>query len=157
MKPVVADIGPLALYRLAYLQHNFTGDEHILLLDIKNDTYTVSIFHQHFPLFMRPIEVEAPDSSNFFSGAVSSKRDTLIAEIEKLMNFYRYNMNQGNEGITQVLLNGEVDDWVDLLDQLETRFEVKASTVVREKIYLEDGKEMPIRFNRALGLALKEV
>jgi type IV pilus assembly protein PilM len=157
MKPVVADIGPLALYRLAYSQYEFTGEEHILLLDIKNDNFTVSIFHQHFPLFMRPVEVEQQDESNFFSGTQTSKTDALISEIEKLINFYRYNMNQGNEGITHVLLNGEFEGWEELLQRLELRFEVKTSTVIRETIYLEDGKAIPVRFNRALGLALKEV
>ncbi|WP_075620470.1 type IV pilus biogenesis protein PilM [Paenisporosarcina indica] len=157
LKPIVADIGPLALYRLAYQQHNFTGEEHILLLDIKNDNYTVSIFHHHFPLFMRPIEVEAPDNSNFFSDSVSSKMESIISELEKLMNFYRYNMNQGNEGITHLLLNGEFDDFEQLMKLFSSRFEVKTSTVVRETIYLEDGKAIPVRFNRALGLALKEV
>ncbi|MCZ8536174.1 pilus assembly protein PilM [Paenisporosarcina quisquiliarum] len=157
MKPIVADIGPLALYRLAYSQYAYTGEEHILLLDIKNDNYTVSIFHQHFPLFMRPVEVAEPDESNFFSGAQTSKMDSLISEIEKLINFYRYNMNQGNEGITHILLNGEMDGWEELLRKMENRFDVMTSTVVRETIYLEDGKAIPIRFNRALGLALKEV
>ena len=66
-------------------------------------------------------------------------------------------MNQGNEGITHILLNGEIDGWEDLLRQMELRFEVNTSTVVRETIYLEDGKAIPVRFNRAIGLALKEV
>jgi type IV pilus assembly protein PilM len=157
MKPIVADIGPLALYRLAFSQHEFSGDEHILLLDVKKDSYIVSIFHQHFPLFMRPVEVVEPDDSNYFSGSQTTKMDSLVAEMEKLINFYRYNMNQGNQGITHVLLNGELDDWEDLLQTLELRFEVKTSTVIRETIYLEDGKAIPVRFNRALGLALKEV
>ncbi|WP_019412522.1 type IV pilus biogenesis protein PilM [Paenisporosarcina sp. TG20] len=157
MKPVVADIGPLALYRLAYSQHYLSGDEHILLLDVQNDSYIVSIFHQHFPLFMRPVEVNEPQESSYFSGAQTSKMEALIAELEKLINFYRYNMNQGNEGITHVLLNGEFDGWEDFLQQLESRFSVSVSTVVRETIYLEDGKAIPVRFNRALGLALKEV
>jgi type IV pilus assembly protein PilM len=157
MKPIVADIGPLALYRLAFSQHEFSGEEHILLLDVKNDSYIVSIFHQHFPLFMRTVEVAEPDESNYFSGSQTTKMDSLISEIEKLINFYRYNMNQGNEGITHVLLNGELDEWEDLLQSLELRFEVKTLTVIRETIYLEDGKAIPVRFNRALGLALKEV
>ncbi|WP_017381173.1 type IV pilus biogenesis protein PilM [Paenisporosarcina sp. TG-14] len=157
MKPIVADIGPLALYRLAFSQHDFSGEEHILLLDVKNDKYIVSIFHQHFPLFMRPVEVAEPDDSNYFIGSQTTKLDSLVAEIEKLINFYRYNMNQGNEGITNVLLNGELDGWEDLLQTLELRFEVETSTVIRETIYLEDGKAIPVRFNRALGLALKEV
>lgn len=157
MKPVVADIGPLALYRLAYSQHEFTGEEHILLLDVKNDNYTVSIFHQHFPLFMRPVEVAEPNEANYFSGTQTTKMELLISEIEKLINFYRYNMNQGNKGITHILLNGELDGWEDLLQKLESRFDVKTSTVILETIYLEDGKAIPVRFNRALGLALKEV
>jgi len=90
MKPVVADIGPLALYRLAYSQYEFTGEEHILLLDFNNEKYVISIFHHHFPLFMRPVEVTEPSESSYFSGAQTSKMDSLISELEKLINFYRY-------------------------------------------------------------------
>lgn len=157
MNPVAADIAPLALYRLAYSQFQYTGEEHILLLDINNNNYTVSIFHQHFPLFMRPVEVTEPDEANYFSGEQTSKMESLISEIGKLINFYRFNMNKGHEGITHILVNGEEEGLEEILAQLEMRFNVITSTVVRETIYLEDGKAIPVRFNRTLGLALKEV
>ena len=58
LDPVTADITPLALYRLAYNQHQPTGDEHILLADLNGEKLTVSIFHAHYPLFMRPVDLE---------------------------------------------------------------------------------------------------
>ena len=58
LDPVKADITPLALYRLAYRQHSFSGKEHILMADLKNGKLTVSIFHEHYPLFMRPVDLE---------------------------------------------------------------------------------------------------
>ena len=58
LDPITADITPLALYRLAYKQHALTGKEHVLLADLKEDKMTVSIFHAHYPLFMRPVELE---------------------------------------------------------------------------------------------------
>ena len=57
LNPVVADIGPLALYRLAYKVYQFSGEEHVLIADMHAGVLTVSIFHKHYPLFMRPVDL----------------------------------------------------------------------------------------------------
>jgi type IV pilus assembly protein PilM len=154
LKAVVADITPLALYRLAYLQHDFSEDEHIMLLDLQSKKMTVSIFHEHFPLFMRPVDLED-------SGSVSENPEAVMEmieeEAEKLANFYRYNMNGGEPGITKVICNGEYSDWDAFRARLEERFSLPVLPVVIDAIPTDDSEDVPVRFNRAIGLALKEV
>ncbi len=154
MKAVVADITPLALYRLAYSQQEFNLDEHIMLIDLQSTKMTVSIFHEHFPLFMRPVEFE-------ISG-VDLDDPALVMEIveeeaEKLANFYRYNMNEGEQGITKVVCNGEYDNWPAFKARMEERFSLPIAPVVIDDISSDSFKVVPGRFNRAIGLALKEV
>ncbi|MGH2318261.1 type IV pilus biogenesis protein PilM [Planococcus sp. SE5232] len=154
LKAVVADITPLALYRLGYLQHDFQEDEHIMLIDLQSKKMTVSIFHEHFPMFMRPVdlEVENPDSADR-----TAVMETIEIEAEKLANFYRYNMNSGEIGISKIICNGEFYDWESFQQSLEMRFQIPVLPLVIDVIPCGDEKDVPRRFNRAIGLALKEV
>lgn len=154
MKAVVADITPLALYRLAYLQHDFSEEEHIMMIDIQSKKMTVSIFHEHFPLFMRPVEF---DIDNSITEDHASVMEIVEEEAEKLANFYRYNMNEGEFGITKVICNGEYNDWPKFQARLEERFLLPVAPIVIEDIPSDSEKSVPGRFNRAIGLALKEV
>lgn len=161
LDPKKADITPLALYRLAYRQHSFTGKEHVLLADLKDGKLTVSIFHEHFPLFMRPVDLEnSADLSvladmNVKAGNVTPS--TIVTELEKLINFYRYNMWNGAASITHLLVNGEYSQMGELLSGIRERLNVKADVLVKEPLQLATGEELPARFNRTIGLALKEV
>lgn len=152
--PVVADITPLALYRLAYLQHDITEDDHIMIIDVQGSKMTVSIFHEHFPLFMRPVDLSEYSS---FAGDAFALMDVIISETEKLSNFYRYNMNEGESGITKIICNGEFEEWYTFQARFEGRFSIPVSPIVLKPITTEHGDDVPGRFNRAIGLALKEV
>lgn len=156
LDPLVADIAPLALYRLAYAQHRFTGKEHVLIADLQKGKMTVSIFHEHFPLFMRPVELE----TSFFPGA--SVGDTvplgsIVGELEKLINFYRYNLWNGTASITHILINGDYVSMNELLQVIRERLDVQASTLLKRPLQLATGQSLPAAFNRTIGLALKEV
>ncbi len=158
LDPITADITPLALYRLAYKQHALTGKEHVLLADLKEDKMTVSIFHAHYPLFMRPVELE----NAVVLSAVTDIQEqritpaTIVMELEKLINFYRYNMWNGTAGITHLLVNGEYDRFDELLSLIRNQLSIQAMPLVKEPLQLATGQEIPARFNRTIGLALKE-
>ncbi|MDN7226963.1 pilus assembly protein PilM [Planococcus sp. N064] len=154
LKAVVADITPLALYRLAYLQHDFSEDEHVMLIDLQSQKMTISVFHEHFPLFMRPVDLEL---SSIISEDPNEILDVIEEESEKLANFYSFNMNGGDIGITKVIFNGEWADWDALQARLEERFSLPVLPVVLDAIPSDDSDDVPGRFNRAIGLALKEV
>ncbi len=160
--PLVADIAPLALYRLAHEKHRFTGTEHVLLADLTAGKLVVSIFHNHYPLFMRPVDLESaadisltdtdlPASSSLLSpGAI-------VQELEKLVNFYRYNLWNGGATITHLLINGPYAAMEELLALVGERLNVAASPLLPEPLQFANGGSVPASFNRTIGLALKEV
>ncbi|EGA89098.1 Tfp pilus assembly protein, ATPase PilM [Planococcus donghaensis MPA1U2] len=154
LKAVVADITPLALYRLTHLQHNFEEEEHVMLIDLQSKKMTVSIFHEHYPMFMRPIDIEIEDP---FLADRTAVMDSVEIEAEKLANFYRYNMNAGQFGVTKIVCNGDFYDWPTFQQNLERRFQIPVLPVVIDAIPCGQEKDVPRRFNRAIGLALKEV
>ena len=45
----------------------------------------------------------------------------------------------------------------ELLSGIRERLAVKADVLVKEPLHLANGEELPARFNRTIGLALKEV
>ncbi|MDN3438193.1 pilus assembly protein PilM [Planococcus sp. APC 3900] len=153
LKAAVADITPLALYRLAHVQHDFIEDEHIMMIDLQSKKMTVSIFHEHYPLFMRPVELNLTEEELLNPDIFIEE---IEAEIEKLINFYRYSMNAGEATITKVVCNG-LGDWPELQSRLESRLSVPVYPIVMKPIPTELNDSVPERFNRAIGLALKEV
>ncbi len=161
LNPIKADITPLALYRLAYRQYSFSGKEHILIADLKNGKLTVSIFHEHYPLFMRPVDLDnSTDYSVIGEVKVESSivtASTVVTELEKLISFYRYNMWNGAASITHLLVNGEYTRMEEILSLIEERLAIKADLLVKQPLQFETGEEIPARFNRTIGLALKEV
>lgn len=161
LDPVAADIVPLALYRLAYKQHQFTGDEHVMIADLNGEKLTVSIFHEHYPLFMRPVDLgNTADLAVITSGQVNDSAVSppiIVTELEKLINFYRYNMCNGEETITHLLVNGEYEFLDSLLQRINENIDVTVHKLLKKPIQLVSGQELPDRFNRTIGLALKEV
>lgn len=161
LTPVVADIGPLALYRLAYKTYQFAGHEHVLIADMHDGMLTVSIFHKHYPLFMRPVDLtQSADLSIVTDGQAdlhSITPTTIAMELEKLMNFYRYNLHNGTASITHLLVNGEYAEMENLLSTIRERFSIQANRLLKTPLQLPDGRQLPATFNRTIGLALKEV
>ncbi|PIC80626.1 pilus assembly protein PilM [Sporosarcina sp. P18a] len=157
VEPVVADIAPLSLYRLAHHVHQFDGSEHILLADLRGRSLTVSIFYSHYPLFIRSMELEVPLSMT--TGEELEQRvepDTIVMELEKLANFYRFNLAENDSAITHLVWNGTYTQQEELLQMVRERLTIEALPLVNEPISCVDGTEITADFHRVIGLALKE-
>jgi len=159
LNPVEADITPLALYRLAHTQHKFTGKEHVMIADLKDGKLTVSILHEHYPLFMRPVDLEnTADLSLIMDNDSNTVRpNAIVTEIQKLINFYRYNMLNGTATITHLLINGEYEFMNELVTFAQEEININVNLLLKRPLLLGTGQELPARFNRTIGLALKEV
>ncbi|PID15681.1 pilus assembly protein PilM [Sporosarcina sp. P34] len=157
VEPVVADIAPLSLYRLAHHVHQFEGSEHILLADLRGRSLTVSIFYSHYPLFIRSMELEVPLS--MATGEELEQQvepDTIVMELEKLANFYRFNLAENDSTITHLVWNGTYTQQEELLQMVRERLTIEALPLVKEPISCVDGTEITADFHRVIGLALKE-
>ncbi|WP_040228957.1 type IV pilus biogenesis protein PilM [Bhargavaea cecembensis] len=148
LKPVECDIAPLALYRLAYVLHDLDTHRNVLIADFRDSELTVSIFHRHQPLFMRPIE---------FDEGTERVTDAAFREIGKLINFYTYNMMDGQETVDCLFIAGEYEGSDELAAMFLDQMGVEAGPLMKRPVETADGRELPARFDRVIGLALKEV
>ncbi|ARF16226.1 type IV pilus biogenesis protein PilM [Sporosarcina ureae] len=157
LEPVVADIAPLSLYRLAHHVHQFEGTEHILLADLRGRSLTVSIFYSHYPLFIRSMELELPLSMSTGEELEQQVEPlTIVMELEKLANFYRFNLAENDSTITHLVWNGTFTQQEELLQMVRERLAIEALPLVKEPISCVDGTAITADFHRAIGLALKE-
>ena len=157
LEPVVADIAPLSLYRLAHHVHHFEGTEHILLADLRGRSLTVSIFYSHYPLFIRSMELELPLSMSTGEELEQQVEPlTIVMELEKLANFYRFNLAENDSAITHLVWNGTYIQQEELLQMVRERLAIEALPLVKEPISCVDGTAITADFHRVIGLALKE-
>ncbi|WP_312470988.1 pilus assembly protein PilM [Neobacillus sp.] len=172
LNPVAADISPLALYRL-YHQLGHTGQNEILFtvqFDLTN--VNLCIFEGSAPVVMRPLALPFDsdkweikrDSLGCMDCKYTGDADELVVqfedvfrEINKLLDFYRYTLNNEKHDATKFLLSGDHPMLQAIVDEMKERFEVP---VVQLSFGAEsNGKtgSVPANLLLSLGLALKEV
>jgi type IV pilus assembly protein PilM len=158
LKPAAADIAPLALYRSILHEGKVLPNEHTMLLHMDEQLLTISIFHKHEPIFTRPIvlEAEMADKAPEQVYPVTILRDALN-EIEKVMNFYRYSLNKGEQSVEKAVVSGDHPRLNELKEQLQERGSIPVEFLqLKNAVTLNDERVLP-GFAIALGLALKEV
>jgi type IV pilus assembly protein PilM len=172
LKPVAAEISPLAIYRLYHHLDLAREDESLMVVQLDIDRVNISIFENHAPIFMHYLPLEFNNHTwdikrisdnqhelKFIgdSAELANTFEEYFKEVRKLMDFYRYSIHQGSKSISKILLNGD-HPLIDIIHtELESRFEVPVQTISSREI--NDGKSGKITMAHflALGLALKEV
>jgi len=159
LKPVVAEISPLSLYRLYKTSGMTRKNDHLVLLNCDEDLLTMSIFHQDLPIFVRPITAESLQQSTIemIGEEASYYMDDAIIEIEKVMDFYRYTLNQGKVEINRVILSGDHGELSIIEERLRSRLQLPIEQHPFEKYTTVDGKVVYPSHYSVLGLSLKEV
>ncbi|MGR3765214.1 type IV pilus biogenesis protein PilM [Rossellomorea sp. NS-SX7] len=158
LKPVAADIAPLALYRTVLHEGKALPHEHTMLLHMDELLLTVSIFHKHEPIFTRPIVLEAEMEDRVPEGGlpVNMLQDALN-EIEKVMNFYRYSLNKGEQSVGKAVVSGGHPRLQLLKEQLQERVSIPVELLQLKNVPTHHDELVPSGYAIALGLALKEV
>ncbi|MDQ0414179.1 MULTISPECIES: type IV pilus biogenesis protein PilM [Mesobacillus] len=168
LKPVAADISPLASYRL----YHFLGlvEEKETLMTIQFDIGVVSmcIFEGTFPIFMRHIPVEIQSNWEVQLGRAKTEEmsfagnanefvfqfEDIYKEIDKLLEFYRYSLTHGKNSITKILVNGDHPRMTTIINEMSRRFEIQVATI--ETSLPEAAFGVSREYHLALGLGLKE-
>ncbi|AZB43808.1 pilus assembly protein PilM [Bacillus sp. FJAT-42376] len=172
----VADISPLCLFRLHNkLQGNKPGLVSSLLIQTNMKSVTFSIFKQDELLMMRslPIAVQIKDwdcqylsaSGEYFklthktqtNEEVLSVFEDSLREIERVMNFYQYTLNEGKRKIDRVFLAGDHPLMKELSEKITAAAGMPVASILKESIYTLSNEALPGKFDVLLGLALKEV
>ena len=135
LNPVVADISSLCLYRLIRQQNDIqpTPDKHIMVLQWGTLNNVVMVFNQDLPKFSRQSRLirlvdlweVTPDGEWTWKEDVESLEEA-IAEtldvLERLLEFYRYSVTNGEAGVTDIYLMGDFPNLEQVREQLSKRF-----------------------------------
>jgi type IV pilus assembly protein PilM len=170
LKPVVADLSNLSLYRLLFHLGVADKDDHILLIHLGLDTLQLSVFHEHKPEIFRHSKLsfnldqfelirnrsgqefyEWKDEPSFLEGETRE----IITEIERFMSFYRFSYTKGNDQITRIVLTGDHPCMEQFERSIHGAFEVDIQSLLRPLFQTKKGYNIPPIFNDCIGLALK--
>ncbi|MEI2664582.1 type IV pilus biogenesis protein PilM [Rossellomorea sp. LJF3] len=158
MKPIVADISPLALYRLSIERGSISPQEHTMFLHFDEKLLTVSIFLGHQPIFTRPIVLEEQNQDVLMEDHIAWRNvEDAFSEIEKVMNFYQYSLHKGECFVERAMISGDHPNLRKIESAINDRLNIPVHyQSLKEIKTVEDGR-ISDRFVIALGLALKEV
>lgn len=173
LKPIAADISPLAIYRLYHQLDMHRPNEVLLSIQFDLDVVSMCIFEEHVPVYMRhvPGDMKENWSMKFGEGGHHSEQkmvyvgeiseltfqfEEIYREITKLMDFYRYSLTHGKKEVTRILVNGDHPMIERVHADMNEWFGVPVDTL---KVIMPGSEHEPLPscYNLALGLGLKEV
>lgn len=153
LRPIAADVSPLCVYRLFYAADQVRKEDHLLIVQIDESAVNVSAFYNHIPVFMRQLLFETLDEkmrTNHMEELLRPFED-VYKEIDRVMNFYRFSIHQGNEQITRLLLTGDHPYLHHIHEAMQERFDVPVERLSEPLATVIDP-----RYHLAWGLGLKE-
>ncbi|ANB59830.1 type IV pilus assembly [Anoxybacillus amylolyticus] len=150
VRPIVADVSPLCVYRLFHAADQVRRDDHLLIVQIDESSVNVSAFFNDAPIFMRQLLFEVPNETIRQDEWFRPFED-VYKEIERVMNFYRFSLQQGNAQITKIFLTGDHPKLPHLHEAMQERFDVPV-----ERLTEPFASAIEPRYHLAWGLGLKE-
>lgn len=168
LKPVVADLSSLSLYRLYYSLDKAKQKDHLLSIQWNVDSIVLTVFHECRPQFIRYMrtsldgefwqEAEDGDSGLAWIGEKSDlegyEQDQL-REVERIMSFYRFSVTQGEANVTNILLSGDWPNMEELYEHCKGRFDVPVEWFDLQSQHGQELASLPPRFADVYGLSIK--
>jgi type IV pilus assembly protein PilM len=172
LTPLAADISPLALYRIYYQLNMPRENEVLFTVQFDLTSVNLCIFEGTVPLVMRQFplffdidkwEIKT-DSMGLMDYKYTGDSEELVIqfeeifkEINKLLDFYRYTLNNEKKDVTKFLLNGDHPLLTAIFEEMHERFEIPVETISLELEAKGKTGSVPPNLYLSLGLALKEV
>ncbi len=154
LKPVAAEITPLSLFRLYSSLDLAIKNENIMFIQFDQDGINVSIFKDNLPLFIRQLSNDQQEDP--FDPSESPYSE-VFSEIERIMNFYQFTVNNGSEPVQKVVITGDHSDIEDFTKSLESMIEPPIFPLYKETLRTLNDDPVSAHYQVNLGLALKEV
>ncbi|SDK40943.1 type IV pilus biogenesis protein PilM [Sediminibacillus albus] len=164
LKPLVADLSSLCLYRL-YFQLGLASDkEHLLLIQWGKDSIVLTAFYQKKPVFTRQVKSLLPSANWAYSPEendlawqgnqeeIGQSLEEQMVMAERFMDFYQYSVMDGEQQITKVLLTGDFP----YLNRVEEFMKENYHIPVQLINELEDKIPVPGKYADVLGLSIKK-
>ncbi|SDI92592.1 type IV pilus biogenesis protein PilM [Salimicrobium halophilum] len=166
LKVAAADVSFLSLYRCYEHTRVPEKEEHLLFVDWNVDGVSVTAYHQDTPRFSRFMKSDLPTSLwevHERKGQVvfEPKHDervfvddyiqTQIAELNKLMNFYRYSVSKNQQPVTGVVLSGDFPELGNVREEADKQLAVPVEYLSGD--VLENGA--PFKYADVTGLSYR--
>ncbi|WP_161632349.1 type IV pilus biogenesis protein PilM [Bacillus cihuensis] len=170
LKPDIADLSMLSLYRMYYHLGLAKQDEHVLFVQIGLDAFVLSVFYEHKPVFSRhyPLEFheehyelsKSRSGSDFYAwmGVVdelTSQSQDITMEIERFLSYYRFNLTKGKHHIAKIVLSGDHPCMETFYKDIHTAIEVSVQPLLEPLFQTKKGRNIPPVYAECIGLALK--
>ncbi|MCP3762582.1 pilus assembly protein PilM [Domibacillus sp. A3M-37] len=157
LKPIAADIAPLALYRLFHSFDRTNDSAHELLIHLKSNVMTLSIFHGHQLKFMKPVFIEkSEDVLDMEDADGSGDLADALSELDKVVNFYENSVHGGQVKIERILFTGDHPQRPFVEEFINKSFDIPVETDEQMKMDTKQNEWLPPAFLAAVGLALKD-
>lgn len=156
LKPVVADLTALSVYRY-YYQSSQTKQNHVLLLHWNSDSLVITAFKQHRAVFSRYLKMSERLGGQFNDEDMNEHQaidiiNDLLIEINRILDFYQFSITQGESAIAQLLLSG---DFI-FMELLHKRLNDEINIPIYDYKSGHIPVELPNKFIDVLGLTLKQ-
>lgn len=167
LEPIAVDVQPLGIYRYYLTETNGMNIDKVnLFLELNLTSSNISIFHQHKLEFLRyqslnvMIQDWQPDETDngvrwTFTGDETNLQGEIedhLNELDRLMNFYRFSIHQGERAVTDIILLGDYPRLEDVKARIQNRYNLPV-TILTAKA--NENEQLSSVYIPALGLALK--
>ncbi|WP_414838575.1 type IV pilus biogenesis protein PilM [Carnobacterium sp. TMP28] len=162
LNPIVADISSLCLYRIIKQQGELqlAANKHVMVLQWSTVNNTIMIFNEDLPKLSRQSRltrlIELWDVNSDGEPIWNEDYESLeeaIAEtldvLERLLEFYRYSVMNGESGVTDIYLTGDFPNLEKVKEQFSERF-------FQPIHILEVSNDITSKYLPLYGLAMKE-
>ncbi|WP_042146371.1 type IV pilus biogenesis protein PilM [Paucisalibacillus sp. EB02] len=147
LKPVVADLTSLSVYRY-YYQQKQVDKENILLIHWNQDALFLTAFKEHKAVFTRHMKLSYSDEK------VEDTKENInrlinehLIEINRIIDFYQYSITKGQSSINLLLLSGDFPYLTDVRKMLSDNVQIPLHQFSEEKL--------PVKYLDIVGLAIK--
>ncbi|SET72154.1 type IV pilus assembly protein PilM [Salinibacillus kushneri] len=169
--PIAADVSALCQYRLFHHYGITNDDDTFMLVQFNVKSVTVSIFEHHQPVFLQHIEIHYQEDTwkvvplnqggqlsreQFDEEKVKNALEEIYTELERILRFYQYSLNNGDKQINHLMLTGDHPFLTDILEGVQERLEVPAHLLSPRTIPAAKGVPLGYAFYNVIGLAMKE-
>jgi type IV pilus assembly protein PilM len=172
LKPAIADLSSLAIYRLYYHLDYAVPRDHLLSLQLSIDSMNMTIYHDHAPVFTRHLRLQIDDGKweldrdsveekeikLVWNGSPSSIEHQLtdgIRELERVLSFYRFSLTKGKAEVSKLLLTGDHPNLSLFIAKCRESFNLPIQTMQDREVITKSGQAIPARYYENIGLSLK--
>ncbi|MBM7572022.1 pilus assembly protein PilM [Aquibacillus albus] len=164
LKPIVADISSLSIFRLYFTLDLPSAKEHLLSVQWDKDSIVLTAFNQNKPVFTRYIKSsldaggwtwDVQENELIWSDkkiSLEAYEEEQLTKVERFMDFYQYSVMHGNDQITKVLLSGDYP----YLERVKALLSERFTGSIEYMALYEERFHAPGKYADVVGLAIKK-